>query len=81
MPIYRNKHQDTSLLDIYNSLNMDKLENVRDICVQVFTIFGSAYICEQTFFTMNLNKNKQLSSVTGDHLEDILKTSTSNISS
>ena len=43
-------------------------------------IFGSTYICEQTFSNMNMNKNKQRSSLTDNHLEDILKKATSNIS-
>ena len=39
----------------------------------MFSLFGSTYICEQTFSVMNFNKNKQRSSLTDGHLEDILK--------
>jgi len=30
----------------------------------MFSIFGSTYLCEQTFSIMNMNKSKQRSSLT-----------------
>jgi hypothetical protein len=54
-------------------------KNPIKIALKTFRIFGSAYICEQTFSITNMNKNMQRSSLTNEHLEDILKTSTSNI--
>ena len=47
--------------------------------MKTFCIFGSTYICGQTFSIMNMNKYKQRSSLTDNHLEDILKTATSSI--
>ena len=41
----------------------------------MFSLFGSTYLCEQTFSMMNFNKNKQCSLLTDGHLEDILKIS------
>ena len=42
----------------------------------MLSIFGSFYICEQTFSIMNMNKNKQPSSLSDESLKDILKIST-----
>lgn len=42
-------------------------------------MFGSTYICEQTFSVMNLNKSKLRSKLTDKHLESVLRISTTNI--
>ena len=42
----------------------------------MLSIFGSTYICEQTFSITNMNKNEQRSSLSNESLEDILKIST-----
>jgi hypothetical protein len=76
---YRNKHKESSLSEFYSSLDVTKFKNLRDSTLQVCCVFGSTYIWEQTFSIMNVNKNKQRSSLTDEHLEDILKTSTTNM--
>ncbi|XP_050795692.1 general transcription factor II-I repeat domain-containing protein 2-like [Gopherus flavomarginatus] len=73
--IYRNKHRESSLWDFYKSLDDEKYKNLIEVALKTFSIFGSTYICEQTFSIMNMNKNKQRSSLTDDHLEDIMKIS------
>uniref|UniRef100_A0A674K1K9 SPIN-DOC-like zinc-finger domain-containing protein n=1 Tax=Terrapene triunguis TaxID=2587831 RepID=A0A674K1K9_9SAUR len=77
--VYRNKHRESSLWDFYKSLDDEKYKNLIEVALKTFSIFGSTYICEQTFSIMNMNKNKQRSSLTDDHLEDIMKISTSNM--
>ncbi|CAM4637920.1 unnamed protein product, partial [Lepidochelys kempii] len=76
--VYRNKHRESSLRDFYKSLDNEKYKNFIEVALKTFSIFGSTYICEQTFSIMNMNKNKQHSSLTDDHLED-MKISTSNM--
>ncbi|XP_075443375.1 general transcription factor II-I repeat domain-containing protein 2-like [Ascaphus truei] len=76
---YRNKHRESSLQEFYRSIDREKYPNLIDSAMKTFSIFGSTYICEQTFSMMNLNKNKQRSCLTNDNLEDILKTSTTNM--
>ena len=49
--------------------------NVQLICELLYAV------CGQTFSLMNFNKNKQRSSLTDGHLEDILKISCSSIES
>ncbi|CAM5094862.1 unnamed protein product, partial [Eretmochelys imbricata] len=78
--VYRNKHRESSLQDVYRSLDNEKYKNLIEVALKTFSIFGSTYICEQTFSIMNTNKNKQRSSLTDNHLEDIMKISTSNMS-
>uniref|UniRef100_A0A674JUH9 SPIN-DOC-like zinc-finger domain-containing protein n=1 Tax=Terrapene triunguis TaxID=2587831 RepID=A0A674JUH9_9SAUR len=77
--VYRNKHRESSLWDFYKSLDDEKYKNLIEVALKTFSIFGSTYICEQTFSIMNMNKNKQRSSLTDDHFEDIMKISTSNM--
>lgn len=74
LSVYQNKHQETSLQQFCKSPDMDILKNIRGIALRVFTIFVSTYIWQQAYSIMNLNENKQQSSLTIDHLEDILKT-------
>uniref|UniRef100_K7FWM9 SPIN-DOC-like zinc-finger domain-containing protein n=1 Tax=Pelodiscus sinensis TaxID=13735 RepID=K7FWM9_PELSI len=74
--VYRNKHRESSLRDFYKSLDNEKYKNLIEVTLKTFSIFGSTYICEQTFSIMNMNKNKHRSSLTDDHLEDIMKIST-----
>ena len=51
------------------SLDHNRYKNLIEVAMKTFCIFGSTYICEQTFSF--LNKNKQRSSLTDNHLEDI----------
>ena len=56
-----------------------RAQNLVTLTKQMFNLFGSTYICEQTFSLMKLNKNKQCSLLTDEHLEDILNISSSSI--
>ncbi|XP_076811922.1 uncharacterized protein LOC143458902 [Clavelina lepadiformis] len=40
------------------SLNKSKFANLRKMAMNLLVLFGSTYICEQTFSTMNINKTK-----------------------
>lgn len=39
-------------------------------------LFGSTYLCEKLFSTLNFNKSKYRSRLTDDHLQDILRVAT-----
>ena len=77
--VYKIKHRESSLLNFYRSLNSDRYKNLIGLAQKTLSIFGSTYICEQTFSLMNMNKNKQRSSLSNESLEDILKISTSHM--
>ena len=78
--LYKTKYGESSLQEFYKSLPKEKFKNLLTMAKQIFSLFGSTYICEQTFSVMNYNKSKQRSLLTDGHLEDILKISTSSIS-
>ena len=65
--------------DFYKCLNIERFKNLLNLAKQMFSLFGSTYICEQTFSVINFNKNKHRSSLTDGHLEDVLKISSSSI--
>lgn len=50
-----------------------------EVELETFCISGSTSVCEQAFFTLNMNSSNEHSSLTADRLEDILKISTSNM--
>jgi 17beta-estradiol 17-dehydrogenase/3beta-hydroxysteroid 3-dehydrogenase/mitotic-spindle organizing protein 1 len=71
---YTNKHRESSMQEFYRSLDSEKYKDLTEGAMKTFSIFGSTYICEQTFSAINMNKNKQRSCLTNDHLEDIYTT-------
>ena len=71
------KHRENSLLNFNRSLNSDKYKNLVQPAKKTLSIFGSTYKCEQTVLIMNINKNKQRSSLSNESLKDIPKISTS----
>ncbi|MEE6463219.1 hypothetical protein FKM82_005821 [Ascaphus truei] len=76
---YRYRHRESSLQEFYRRMDSENYQNLIEAAMKTFSIFGSTYICEQTFSIMNMNKNKQRSCLTNDNLEDFLKTSTTNM--
>ena len=78
-PVYKSKHGESSLQDFYKCLNNEGFKNLLNLLKQMFSLFGSTYICEQMFSVMNFNKNKQRSSLNDGHLENILKISSFSI--
>lgn len=43
------------------------------LAAKVLSMFGTTYVCEQTFSVMNINKTKHRSRLTNAHLNDIVK--------
>ena len=63
----------------YALLNKSKFVNLKKMAMKLLVLFGSTYICEQTFSTMNINKSKLRSNLTDTNLQSLLRISTSNI--
>ncbi|KAL3968683.1 KRAB domain-containing zinc finger protein [Sarotherodon galilaeus] len=72
----RGKHRQCSLVDFYRQLDKDRFPEVRSLAKKMLSLFGSTYLCEQTFSVMNLNKNRLRSRMSDSHLRDILRIST-----
>ena len=64
----KEKFYSESIDKFYALLNASKFAKLRKMAMRLLVLFGSTYICEQTFSTMNINKKKLRSSLTDAHL-------------
>lgn len=72
----RSRHQQLSLVNFYRQLDKERFPELRAHAKRMLSLFGSTYLCEQTFSLMNLNKNRLRSRLTDSHLCDILRITT-----
>ncbi|KAJ8386115.1 hypothetical protein AAFF_G00177090 [Aldrovandia affinis] len=70
------RHQQLSLVNFYRQLDKGRFPEMRTFAKKILRLFGSTYLCEQTFSTMNFNKNRFRSKLSDSHLRDILRIST-----
>ncbi|XP_009861644.2 general transcription factor II-I repeat domain-containing protein 2B-like [Ciona intestinalis] len=75
----KEKFQSKSIDKFYASLNKSKFANLRKMAMKLLVLFGSTYICEQTFSTMNINKTKLRSNLTDVHVQSLLRVATSDM--
>lgn len=59
--------------DFYAALPNDTYPNIRKHAMKMSTLFGSMYICEQTFSRMKLLKTPMRSRLTDEHLHQCLR--------
>ena len=57
------------LVDFYSSLSAEKFPCTKKFGGKILSIFGSTYICEQSFSCMKINKNKHRCSLTDVNLQ------------
>lgn len=74
-----NHHQPLSLPDFYQSLEKDKFALMRRHAKRMVSLFGSTYICEQTFSVLTPNKNRLRTKMTDSHLCDVFYISTTKL--
>ncbi|UYV82211.1 EPM2AIP1 [Cordylochernes scorpioides] len=51
--IIKNKYENSSLLEFYKSLPLTQFDNLHKFARGLFSVFGTTYLCEKTFFKMN----------------------------
>lgn len=73
----RNRHQMLPLIDFYRQLDKERFQEIRTFAKKMLSLFGSTYLCEQTFSVMNFNKNRVRTRLSDAHLRDILRIKTS----
>jgi hypothetical protein len=62
----------------YKCLSDSKFPTIKGLATKMLTVFGSTYICEQTFSRMKLIKSKFRTTMTDDYLHHCLRISVTN---
>lgn len=73
------ENQLLSLPDFYRSLEKAKFPLMKRHAKRMMSLFGSTYICEQTFSLLTLNKSRLRTKMTDSHLCDVLRISTTKL--
>ncbi|KAG7524861.1 hypothetical protein JOB18_018063 [Solea senegalensis] len=76
----KSQHQLLSLPDFYQSLDYAKFPLMRRHAKRMMSLFGSTYICQQTFSLLNQNKSRLRTRMTDSHLCEVLRVSTTKLS-
>ena len=63
----------------YSSLSEIDFKEIKSFIKKMITAFGSTYLCEQTFSIVKYRKNKYCSQLSDEHLNAVLRISTSNM--
>ena len=63
--------------DFFGGLSEDNIPHLKDLVKKMMVLFGSTYICEQTFSTMSITKSKNRSQLADENLQSVLRISTS----
>uniref|UniRef100_A0A8C4UKQ9 SPIN-DOC-like zinc-finger domain-containing protein n=1 Tax=Falco tinnunculus TaxID=100819 RepID=A0A8C4UKQ9_FALTI len=69
----------SSLTNFYASLPSETYHNLRNHALKIATIFGSTYVCEQTFSQMKHLKSPIRSRLTDEHLHHLLRLAVTNM--
>ncbi|KAK6491446.1 general mRNAion factor II-I repeat domain-containing protein 2-like [Huso huso] len=77
--VLKEKYSTVPLQDFYKYVDSDKYPAIRKCAQRMFSLFGSTYICEQTFSLMKLNKSRLRGSLSDSHLLDVLYLSVSQL--
>ncbi|CAL9704974.1 unnamed protein product [Knipowitschia caucasica] len=78
-PASKENFKSLKLTDFYASLNKATFPNLRRLAQEMIVLFGSTYVCEQTFSVMNINKARHRSKLTDQHLRSILRIATTKL--
>ena len=71
--VLKDAFKPNSLIDFYAALPKDTYPNIRKHAMKMSTLFGSTYICEQTFSRMKVIKTPLRSRLSDKHLHHYLR--------
>ena len=77
--VSKEKFKSLKLNDFYASLNETAFPNLRRTAQKMLVLFGSTYVCEQTFSVMKINKANHRSKLTDQHLGSVLRIATTKL--
>lgn len=60
-------------INFWKNICPQKYPSVRDLVLNLFSMFGTTYICESSFSSMSQIKNKFRNKLTDNHLETLVK--------
>ena len=66
-------------MNFYRCLPTENFPNLLQNAALCGSLFGSTYICEQTFSIMKLNKSIQRNRLTNENLNAVVRVATTNI--
>ena len=74
--VLKEKFKTLKLNEFYASLNHTRFPEIRKMAQKMLVLFGSTYICEQTFSLVNFNESNHRSQLSDAHLKSILTIAT-----
>jgi len=73
----KDKYKELSLIDFYRYLKPEEFPNLKEFACRYISIFGTTYVCEQTFSKMHYIKSKHRANLSDEHLRSLLLISVS----
>lgn len=77
--VLKDKFNSLKLDEFYASLSAATFPNIQKMAQRMLVLFGSTYVCEQTFSVMNTNKAPHRSQMSDEHLRSVLRIATTEI--
>ncbi len=71
--VLKDAFKPNGLIEFYAALPNETYPNIKRHAMKMSTLFGSTYICDQTFSFMKLMKTQKRSRLTDEHLHQYLR--------
>ena len=68
----KDKYKEGNLIDFYKYLDAKEFPNLKKFARKFISMFGTTYVCEQTFSRMKYLKSKYRANLSDDHLQSLL---------
>ena len=76
---YKDNYKEGNLIEFYKCLKPDQFPNLKQLAFSFVSIFGTTYLCEQTFSKMKYVKSSYQANLSDDHLKSILTIDSCNL--